>query len=175
MPDVLKTTLEMVEEFHEAFGQPAGLDPFAPVQQTRLENDKIRWCASALEDLTGMVAEDCAKVSKVDGQPSPTGLIRLRLLIEELAEFAESLSDNDPVAQLDALVDLQYVLDGSFLSMGLDKFKRDAFLEVHASNMSKLGEDGKPIRREGDGKVLKGPNYFKPDIKQFVKARDEAA
>jgi len=49
-----------------------------------------------------------------------------------------------------------------------------SFAEVHRSNMSKLGEDGKPILRESDGKVLKGPNYFKPDLSQFIK-KDEAA
>jgi predicted HAD superfamily Cof-like phosphohydrolase len=51
----------------------------------------------------------------------------------------------------------------------------DAFNEVHRSNMSKLGEDGQPIRREGDGKVMKGPNYFKPDMTQFIEGKKKAA
>ena len=74
----------------------------------------------------------------------------------------------NPLAALDGLVDLQYVLDGAFLSLGLHKVKADAFAEVHRSNMSKLGADGKPVRRESDGKVLKGPNFFQPNLQQFI-------
>jgi len=99
---------------------------------------------------------------------------RVRLLQEELDELKEALADGDIVETLDALTDLQYVLDGAFLSLGLHDVKDISFAEVHRSNMSKLGEDGKPILRESDGKVLKGPNYFKPDLSQFIK-KDEAA
>ncbi len=104
-----------------------------------------------------------------------TKKLRINLLQEELDELKEALADNDPVETLDALIDLQYVLDGAFLSFGLQDVKMTAFNEVHRSNMSKLGEDGKPIRREEDGKVMKGPNYFKPDMTQFIKAKKEAA
>jgi len=96
-------------------------------------------------------------------------------LAEELDELKEALAAGDMVETLDALIDLQYVLDGAFLSFGLHGVKTAAFNEVHRSNMSKLGEDGKPIRREGDGKVMKGPNYFKPDMAQFVAVKDKAA
>ena len=99
--------------------------------------------------------------------------LRINLLAEELDELKEALAENDMVETLDALIDLQYVLDGAFLSFGLQGVKKAAFNEVHRSNMSKLGEDGKPIRREGDGKVMKGPNYFKPDMAQFVAGKDE--
>ncbi|MFA5592162.1 MAG: nucleoside triphosphate pyrophosphohydrolase family protein [Micavibrio sp.] len=95
--------------------------------------------------------------------------LRINLLQEELDELKEALANDDPVETLDALVDLQYVLDGAFLSFGMQGVKEAAFDEVHRSNMSKLGEDGKPIRREGDGKVLKGPHYFAPDLAKFVK------
>ncbi len=61
------------------------------------------------------------------------------------------------------------------MSFGLHDVKKAAFDEVHASNMSKLGEDGKPIRREGDGKVLKGPNYWAPDLSKFIAKKDKAA
>lgn len=104
-----------------------------------------------------------------------TNELRINLLAEELDELKEALENNDHVEVLDALIDLQYVLDGAFLSFGLADVKEAAFAEVHASNMSKLGEDGQPIRREGDGKVLKGPNYFKPDMKQFINGLPEAA
>ena len=103
-----------------------------------------------------------------------TKKLRINLLAEELDELKEALENNDMVETLDALIDLQYVLDGAFLSFGLHDVKDAAFNEVHASNMSKLGEDGRPIRREGDGKVMKGPNYFKPDISQFIKDKKAA-
>ena len=101
--------------------------------------------------------------------------LRINLLQEELDELKEALENDDLVETLDALIDLQYVLDGAFLSFGMQNVKMDAFNEVHRSNMSKLGEDGKPIRREGDGKVMKGPNYFKPDMTQFIKDKKKAA
>ncbi len=102
--------------------------------------------------------------------------LRINLLQEELDELKEALENNDKIETLDALIDLQYVLDGAFLSFGMQDVKEAAFNEVHRSNMSKLGADGKPIRREGDGKVMKGPNYFKPDMVQFIKdKKDQAA
>ena len=101
--------------------------------------------------------------------------LRINLLQEELDELKEALANDDLVETLDALIDLQYVLDGAFLSFGMQEVKTPAFDEVHRSNMSKLGADGKPIRREGDGKVMKGPNYFKPDMAQFIKSKKEAA
>jgi predicted HAD superfamily Cof-like phosphohydrolase len=103
-----------------------------------------------------------------------TNDLRINLLAEELDELKEALKNNDIVETLDALIDLQYVLDGAFLSLGLHDVKEVAFAEVHRSNMSKLGEDGKPIRRESDGKVMKGPNYFVPDMSQFIKGKKAA-
>ncbi len=104
-----------------------------------------------------------------------TRALRINLLTEELDELKEALANNDTLETLDALIDLQYVLDGAFLSFGLHHVKDAAFEEVHRSNMSKLGEDGKPIRRPEDGKVMKGPNYFKPDLAQFVTNKKKAA
>ncbi len=105
-----------------------------------------------------------------------TNELRINLLTEELDELKEALKQGDIVETLDALIDLQYVLDGAFLSFGLHHIKEKAFAEVHSSNMSKLGKDGKPIRRESDGKILKGPDYFKPDLAQFiVNKKKEAA
>jgi predicted HAD superfamily Cof-like phosphohydrolase len=103
-----------------------------------------------------------------------TNELRINLLAEELEELQQALKDGDVVEVLDALTDLQYVLDGAYLSFGLHDVKDAAFAEVHASNMSKLGEDGKPIRRESDGKVMKGPHYFKPDISQFITGKKAA-
>ncbi len=104
-----------------------------------------------------------------------TKQLRINLLQEELNELKEALDNDDPQETLDALIDLQYVLDGAFLSFGMQALKEIAFDEVHRSNMSKLGADGKPIRREGDGKVMKGPNYFAPDLGKFIKKNKNAA
>ena len=114
-------------------------------------------------------------LSAPDISDEKTNTLRINLLAEELDELKEALAAGDMVEVLDALTDLQYVLDGAYLSFGLQDKKEAAFAEVHASNMSKLGEDGKPIRRESDGKVLKGPNYFKPDLVQFIKMSEEKA
>lgn len=93
--------------------------------------------------------------------------MRLDILEEEVRELREAVAAGDLVEVLDALCDIQYVLDGNFLEFGLHAQKAKAFAEVHASNMSKLGEDGQPVLRE-DGKVLKGPNFFRPNLAQFL-------
>ncbi len=89
--------------------------------------------------------------------------LRLDLLYEELVELRKALEARDDVATLDALTDLQYVLDGAYLSLGMWRYKDAALREVQRSNMTKLGLDGKPIKRK-DGKVLKGPLYEPPDL-----------
>lgn len=94
--------------------------------------------------------------------------LRLALLEEELWELQEALRTDDPVATLDALADLQYVLSGAVLTFGFQKVFQDAFLEVHRSNMSKLGENGEPVYRE-DGKILKGPGYSEPDLLSILR------
>lgn len=87
--------------------------------------------------------------------------LRWDLLREEFEELRQAETANDLVAVADALADMLYIIHGTALEYGIPL---DAVVaEVHRSNMSKLGADGKPILRE-DGKVLKGPGYFKPDI-----------
>lgn len=93
--------------------------------------------------------------------------LRVNLLVEEVKELNDAMGVNDTVAALDALLDIQYVLDGAFLALGFHNVKDEGFDRVHQSNMSKLGEDGKPVLRE-DGKILKGPNYKKVDLTDLV-------
>ncbi len=90
-------------------------------------------------------------------------LLRLRLLQEELDELQTAAHEGDMIEILDALCDLQVVLDGTFLEYGMYGIKKLAMHEVHRSNMSKLDENGKPIIRE-DGKVLKGPKFSRPNL-----------
>ena len=91
--------------------------------------------------------------------------LRYDLIKEELDELSEAIKDKDIVEVADALTDLLYVVYGAGHSWGIDLDK--CFAEVQRSNMSKLGKDGKPIYNE-KGKVMKGPNYFKPNLKQFL-------
>lgn len=95
-----------------------------------------------------------------------TRSLRIDLINEEFDELIDAENEEDLVEVADALADLCYVINGMALQYGIDLDK--CFAEVHASNMSKLGADGKPIFRE-DGKVLKGPNYFKPNLSPFIK------
>lgn len=97
-----------------------------------------------------------------------TNDLRISLLQEELDELKEALAEGNEKEVLDALTDLQYVLDGAYLSLGYHLLKEPAFAEVQRSNMSKLGLDGKPIVRPEDGKILKGPNYSPPDLAMVI-------
>ena len=91
--------------------------------------------------------------------------LRLELIKEELNELLKAMNDKDLLEVADALTDILYVTYGAGHAFGIDLDK--CFEEVQNSNMSKLGEDGKPIYNE-NGKVMKGPNYFKPDLSKFV-------
>ena len=94
-------------------------------------------------------------------------LLRYNLMDEENKEYLEAANNNDLVEVADALGDMLYILCGTILEHGMQYKIEEVFNEIQRSNMSKLGEDGKPIYRE-DGKVLKGPNYFKPDISKIL-------
>lgn len=93
--------------------------------------------------------------------------LRFNLMDEENKEYLEAASNNDLVEVADALGDMLYILCGTIIEHGMQDKIEEVFNEIQRSNMSKLGEDGKPIYRE-DGKVLKGPNYFKPHIKEIL-------
>ncbi len=92
--------------------------------------------------------------------------LRYNLIKEELDEFEEALKDKNLKEVADALTDILYVTYGAGHAFGIDLDK--CFDEVQRSNMSKLGEDGKPIYNE-HGKVMKGPKYFKPNLGKFIK------
>jgi predicted HAD superfamily Cof-like phosphohydrolase len=91
--------------------------------------------------------------------------LRISLINEELEEFKEAVKNNDLKEAVDALTDILYVTYGAGHAFGVNLDK--CFDEVQKSNMSKLGNDGKPIYNE-NGKVMKGPNYFKPDLSKFI-------
>ena len=93
--------------------------------------------------------------------------LRFNLMKEENEEYLEAAQENDLVEVADALGDMLYILCGTIIEHGMQDKIEEVFNEIQRSNMSKLGEDGKPIYRE-DGKVLKGPNYFKPNIAEIL-------
>lgn len=94
-------------------------------------------------------------------------LLRFHLMKEENEEYLEAANNNDLPEVADALGDMLYILCGTIIEHGMQYKIEEVFEEIQRSNMSKLGEDGKPIFRE-DGKVLKGPGYFSPNIKAIL-------
>lgn len=136
-----QTNYEMIREFHEAYG----LDLDAPLSTKVLE---LRY---------NLIDEEFEEVNEEIEFWNTEGYHWSR--VKEPHEV-------DKAALLKELTDLLYVVYGTGASFGWDM--DEAFRRVHESNMSKLGEDGKPIRRESDGKVLKGPNYKKPDLEDLV-------
>ena len=93
-------------------------------------------------------------------------MLRYNLIKEEQDEFKQALDNNDLLEVADALTDILYVTYGAGHAFGINL--DGCFEEVQNSNMSKLGSDGKPIYND-QGKVMKGPNYFKPDLSKFIK------
>ncbi|WP_299528158.1 nucleoside triphosphate pyrophosphohydrolase family protein [uncultured Lutibacter sp.] len=114
------------------------------------------------------------EVFGLDFEQKPTAILpdtklklRYDLMAEENEEYLEAAKNNDIVEVADALGDMLYILCGTILEHGMQHKIEEIFNEIQRSNMSKLGANGKPIYRE-DGKVLKGPNYFKPNILKII-------
>ena len=93
--------------------------------------------------------------------------LRFKLMAEENQEYFEAAKNNDIVEVADALGDMLYILCGTIIEHGMQDKIEEIFDEIQKSNLSKLGDDGKPIYRN-DGKVMKGPNYFKPKISEIL-------
>ena len=104
--------------------------------------------------------------SKADFPSEKIVKLRYDLIKEELDEFEKALKDRDLTEVADSLTDILYVTYGAGHAFGVNLDK--CFDEVQQSNMSKLGDDGKPIYND-EGKVMKGPKYFKPDLSKFLK------
>lgn len=137
-----------VVEFHEAFGAPVAWSPGVPPAERRELRCKLI-LEEALEFITASGANLC-----VNGE-------------DIMLQRVSFVWPNEPnlVEAADALADLRYVTDGAALEWGIPLEK--CLREVHRSNMSKLGEDGKPILR-ADGKILKGPNFTLPDLEAII-------
>lgn len=117
------------------------------------------------------------RVYKVPMAETPTAAtspelvsLRHKLMAEENEEYLEAAQAGNLVEVADALGDQLYILCGTIITHGLQHLIEDVFREIHRSNLSKLGPDGQPLYRE-DGKVMKGPNYFRPDIASVLEGR----
>ena len=117
--------------------------------------------------------EEFHRIYKLGNSDKPIGKLengleklRFDLMKEENEEYLEAAKRGDAVEVADALGDMLYILCGTIIEHGMQDVIEDVFEEIHRSNLSKLDENGKPIYRE-DGKVIKGPNYFPPNLKQF--------
>ena len=117
--------------------------------------------------------EEFHRIYKLGNSKKPIGKLkdgleklRFDLMAEENGEYLEAAQNGDVVEVADALGDMLYILCGTIIEHGMQNVIDDVFEEIHRSNLSKLDENGDPIYRE-DGKVIKGPNYFPPNLKKF--------
>lgn len=156
----LTNTMANIAEFHTAFGIPIAPDPSLPGYQ-KFIRDRLSWYFGKLRVLAAIMHSD-AKIHKGDN----TLIIRMQLMTEELAEVCEALMEGDLQNTLHELTDLSYVVDGTFLSLGLQDYFLPAHKVVHEANMSKL-IDGKPVI-DGAGRVQKGPNFKKANMKEVL-------
>ncbi len=153
-------TAMRVRKFSEANFLPRPGSPTTPAPGERAAihlEGVVRSLAYAGEQLHKMCAETGGDVC----------LLRLQLIVEEVAEVAEAIRDRDLVGLLHELSDLQYVVDGTYVAFGLDRRKDEAFQRIHEANMSKLGRDGKPVLSEG-GRVIKGPDFQPANVEDLV-------
>ena len=119
--------------------------------------------------------EEFHRIYKLGNSEKPIGKLenqkenlRFDLMKEENEEYLEAAKNGDIVEVADALGDMMYILCGTIIEHGMQHIIEEVFDEIHRRNLSKLDENGNPIYRE-DGKVIKGPNYFPPDIKKIMK------
>lgn len=157
-------TLSAVIQFHRTFGCAVQENPGLP----DLTGDEV-YRLDLLCRLMRTATDVCHEYAEqLQGRGSQVLFTRLQLIQEELSELAEAMRDRDALACLDGLTDLQYVLDGTYAALGLQDYKLAAFREVHESNMSKLGEDGRPLLSAA-GRVIKGPFFRPPDLRRVLR------
>jgi predicted HAD superfamily Cof-like phosphohydrolase len=121
---------------------------------------------SAVEEFHNAFGQENGKVPRLIKEEE--GRLRFRLMAEENEEYLVAVQAGDLVEIADALGDQLYILCGTILKHGMQNVIEQVFDEIQASNMSKLGADGKPVLRE-DGKILKGPGFFRPNLAKFLK------
>lgn len=153
--------MECVRQFHDAFDCHIADQPGFPEGLDDIDLQALSTWADRLEQF-GKMLKQAAGVNNLNKRTAyALLLVRLQLQVEETAELARAFANRDLTEALDALTDIDFVTKGTYLTLGLDQVAERAFMTVHVSNMSKLGEDGKPII-DVSGRVVKGPNYKDP-------------
>lgn len=159
----MDSTVRMVAEFFRAFQMAVPDRPSVPLAN-HVETGQLLSVSNRMQ----VTARDCWHLASIIETPEIAKcFLRLQLIQEELGELAYALAIGDPVDVLDALTDLQYVLDNAYLEFGFKNLKLPAFREVHASNMTKLTREGKPLFDDA-GRVMKSDQYRPPNLHQFV-------
>jgi predicted HAD superfamily Cof-like phosphohydrolase len=146
--------------------QLSGTKHISIFTQIYFKTATMKYKLSAVEQFHNSFGLGVQTIPKADLAPSTIEL-RYRLMDEENREYLEAAKNGDLIEVADALGDMLYSLCGTILEHGMQHKIEAVFEEIQRSNMSKLGTDGKPLYRD-DGKVLKGPSYFKPDIKRAL-------
>ena len=163
------------DNYDRIFGKKTAVDDAADVMNDPVLETPAKIFNLGIYDMNGSNFELAGDFMQVFGQEvldTPTlpgyglGALRIDLIEEELDELKEAVVDQDIVEIADALTDILYVVYGAGHAFGIDL--DECYEEVHRSNMSKLGENGQPLYRE-DGKVMKGPNYVKPNLEKVIK------
>lgn len=162
--------LDLVAEFHRAFDVEIPDDFENPEEMTNTAERPQD--IEGLENYLRSYAIGAAGLGEALKQAShqfgrPLSLVRLQLIQEELSELAQAMLDEKITDIFDALVDLSYVVDGTYLGYGLGSYKVAGLREVHRSNMTKLGPDGRPIVAD-NGRIMKGPGYEPPRLKEVL-------
>jgi len=151
-----QSSLDALREFHLAMG----LD--APERYTQPQQSaQARVGQAILSEALAGLSESLKSLGAI--HDNDVTFLRFRLIVEELAEVSEALLDGDPRQVLWEVCDLIYVVSGLAVTLGLDRAVPEAFQRIHEANMSKLDDDGNPVREPG-GKIIKGPNYQKADL-----------
>jgi predicted HAD superfamily Cof-like phosphohydrolase len=159
----MTTSLHQVLEFHRLFSCEIG-DPTNPrLPAIDMQEGKALLKANDLLMEARHILRDVCSSRKGGSTPC----MRVALIAEETAELAMSLYHEDAVSALDALGDIRYVADGTTISFGMYNVFDEAVDRIHASNLSKLSEEGLPVK-DASGKVIKGPNYKAVDLRDLV-------
>lgn len=158
--------VQMVAEFHDAFGCAHEGEPWMPTLGPA-ERGQLLSMSDEILSLGRRLKAQAAEANGLGRTGLGLMLIRLQLLVEETGELARGIGKQDLVEVLDALTDISYVTDGAYLTFGMGGCKPAADQIVHASNMSKLGEDGRPVIH-ASGRVMKGPSYVPPDLSSLL-------
>ena len=152
-------TSKKVREFNVAFNLPHDLPP----QMHGLDE----YDREVLRSVSTTLLATAQRLLALYGSTRVVPLLRLQLMLEELAEVGQEMADGSLEGMLKELSDLQYVVDGTYIAYGIERGQEAAFEEVHWSNMTKLGEDKKPVFCP-HGKVTKGPNYQPANMEGLV-------